>query len=194
MMSMFYLMFCCWILHFLSQTTLGIFDKMGFLSTIASYDTGYCALLIPASLLIPQFGVAIILQLNKMEYSWILIYAVYILLKITFWILRGLWESTALKILDHLKYAHLMFPIFFIEELIDIILLIKLKFSYEIIGALILFLINHIIRDGDIGYQLIYKNWTITCMTKIYFSFYYRKYYLKKRRKNGSFAIGIASS
>ena len=170
-----YIIFVSWIIRFFYYKSLGVFDKMGNLSS--TFDIGYCALLIPGLLLFPYFGGGIIIkltQINNVSYSVISIYGYYILLKITFWFVRGLWESTALKGTDERKYIHLMFPIFFIEELIDVILLIKLKFSWEIIGLLLLFALNHIIRDSDVGFYLFYKKWAIPCITKLYYAFYHR--------------------
>eukprot|EP01084_Bolivina_argentea_P049971 91888_1 len=176
----FYSIIFAWIIRFFYYKSLGIFDNIGNLSS--KYDIGYCSLLIPCLLLFQYFCSTIMISINQIKnmneenYNLILlsIFFYYILLKITFIIGKWLWEITALKATDQLKYIHLMFPIFFIEELFDILLLINLKFSYEIIFLLILIALNHIIRDSDIGYNIMYKKWIIPMIFKLYYGHYNR--------------------
>eukprot|EP01083_Nonionella_stella_P185149 674313_1 len=171
-LCVFYLLLVVWILRFVHYNSLGVFDDIGNLSSDHMFDIGFCCLLIPGLLLFAQLAAAILSALSSLgSYASVLsaVYGYYVALKITFYVARSLWETTALKGSDQSRYIHFMFPIFFIEELLDAFLLIKLKFSWQIIGLLILMAANHLIRDSDIGYRVVYKQWIIPNLTALYY-------------------------
>ena len=161
---MFYLLIVAWIAHFWHYKKFGVLDPNGQLSAFS--DSGYCALLIPALLLFPLLGSAVIVNVNSKQYS---IFGYFVVLKLTFFVGRGLWESTALKATGQTKYAHLMFPIFFIEELTDCMLLIRLQLDWvNTITFIVLMAVNHFVRDGDVAYKYIYKQWIIPMILRFY--------------------------
>ena len=65
-------------------------------------------------------------------------------------------EQSAMQTVDEMRYVYLMFPILFLEEMIDALLLIKLPTNYEWVIMLFFTAIIHIIRDSDIWHEKIY--------------------------------------
>lgn len=170
---LFYLAIFLWLFQLCCGPVIGVFDSIGNLPPMS--DVSCLSLLVPALILCSILASAVIVDLVISTVSTAGIYGFYILMKVTFWTVRALWESTALRATDGVKYMPLMFPVFCIEEFVDAVILMHLPFTPQITGMLILMAIHHILRDSDVAYSAVYKRFVVPLLERLVHGHYHRK-------------------
>ncbi|ETO17006.1 hypothetical protein RFI_20333, partial [Reticulomyxa filosa] len=138
-------------------------------------DVGFASILVSMTLLLPYLGIrffffffclflsnkhiflkkcsAYFMSINSWNKSPALIWTIFAVNKIIFWIVRILWEQSAMQATTSTRYLYIMFPVFFLEELIDILLVLQITFARGWWIMLLIISISHIARDSDIWYH-----------------------------------------
>ncbi|ETO18166.1 hypothetical protein RFI_19116 [Reticulomyxa filosa] len=99
------------------------------------------------------------MSINSWKKSPTLIWTIFAINKILFWIVRVLWEHSAIQATTSTRYLYIMFPVFFLEELIDMLLVLQIAATRDWWAMLLIISIHHVVRDSDIWYHRIFDKY-----------------------------------